>query len=180
VVLADGRFITANAAKHAALFWAVRGGGGNFGVVTAFLFKTHPVHTDYAGPMFWAIEDAAEVLRRYRGFVTKAPDSLTGFFAFLTVPAGPPFPVELRNKKVCGVVWCYSGPAKKAEKVFKPIRSFKKPILDFVGPIPHPALQGMIDPRTCGSLRQRRNPRRAREASAGNRRMPRHPGTHSP
>jgi FAD/FMN-containing dehydrogenase len=146
VVLADGRFVTADAKKHADLFWAVRGGGGNFGVVTSFLFKAHPVHTDYAGPMFWALEDAADVLRWYRGFITKAPNALTGFFAFLTVPPGPPFPEALHNRKVCGVVWCYSGPATQAEKVFKPIRSFKKPILDFVGPIPHPALQGMFDP----------------------------------
>ena len=146
MVLADGRFITADAKKHPDLFWAVRGGGGNFGVVTSFLFKAHQVHTDYAGPMFWAIEDATEVLRWYRSFITKAPDTLTGFFAFLTVPPGPPFPEELHNRKVCGIVWCYSGPAKQAEKIFKPIRSFKKPILDFVGPIPHPALQGMFDP----------------------------------
>ena len=126
VVLADGRFVTADAKKNADLFWAVRGGGGNFGVVTSFLFKAHPVHTDYAGPMFWRLEDAAEVLRWYRGFINKAPNALTGFFAFLTVPPGPPFPEALHNKKVCGVVWCYSGPAKQAEKVFKPIRAFKE------------------------------------------------------
>jgi len=146
MVLADGRFVTADAKRHPDLFWAVRGGGGNFGVVTSFLFKAHPIHTDYAGPMLWALEDAAEMMKWYRAFIRKAPNTLNGFFAFLTVPAGPPFPEELHNRKVCGIVWCYTGPAKQAEKVFAPIRAFKKPVLDFVGPIPHPALQGMFDP----------------------------------
>ncbi len=146
MVLADGRVVTANAKQNADLFWGVRGGGGNFGVVTSFLFKAHPIHTNYAGPMFWKLEDTAEMMRWYRTFIAKAPNNINGFFALLTVPPGPPFPTELHNKKVCGIVWCYTGPAKDAEKVFKPIRAFKKPILDFVGPIPHPALQGMFDP----------------------------------
>jgi hypothetical protein len=124
----------------------VRGGGGNFGVVTSFLFKGQPVHTDYAGPMFWHMEDAQEMMRWYRDFIVKAPVDVYGFFAFLTVPPGPPFPEHLHNKKMCGVVWCYTGPLKNAEKIFKPIRAFKTPALDFVGPIPHPALQGMFDP----------------------------------
>lgn len=146
VVLADGRFVTATAKEHADLFWALRGGGGNFGVVTSFLFKAHPIHTNYAGPMFWPLEDAAEVMQWYRGLITKAPNTINGFFAFLTVPPGPPFPEHLHNKKMCGIVWCYTGPAKQAEQVFKPIRGFKTPALDMVGPIPHPALQSMFDP----------------------------------
>jgi len=145
MVLADGRFVTASAKEYADLFWAVRGGGGNFGVVTSFLFKAHPIHTNYAGPMFWPLEDAAEIMRWYRGLITKAPNTLNGFFAFLTVPPGPPFPAHLHNRKMCGIVWCYTGPAKKAEQVFKPIRGFKTPALDMVGPIPHPALQSMFD-----------------------------------
>jgi FAD/FMN-containing dehydrogenase len=145
IVLADGRFVTASAKEHPDLFWAVRGGGGNFGVVTAFHFKAHDIHTNYAGPMLWPIEDAAEVMRWYRRFIVKAPNELNGFFAFLTVPPGPPFPEHLHNRKMCGIVWCYAGPLKKAEQVFKPIRAFKTPALDFVGPIPHPALQSMFD-----------------------------------
>jgi FAD/FMN-containing dehydrogenase len=145
MVLADGRFVTATAREHPDLFWAVRGGGGNFGVVTAFLFKAHPVHTDYAGPMLWPMEDATDVLRWYRSFITNAPNTINGFFAFLTVPPGPPFPEPLHNKKMCGIVWCYTGPAKKAEQTFKPIRAFRRPALDMVGPIPHPALQSMFD-----------------------------------
>ena len=146
MVLADGRFVTANAKEHADLFWAVRGGGGNFGIVTAFLFKAHPIHTNYAGPMLWHLEDAAEMMKWFCGFITKAPTNLSGFFAFLTVPPGPPFPEHLHNKKMCGVVWCYTGPLKKADQIFKPIRGFKKPALDMVGPIPHPVLQSMFDP----------------------------------
>ena len=146
VVLADGRFVTATPKDHADLFWALRGGGGNFGVVTSFLFKAHPIHTNYAGPMLWPLEDAPDVLRWYRRFIVNAPNNLNGFFAFLTVPPGPPFPEPLHLKKMCGIVWCYTGPIKQAEKVFKPIRAFKTPALDLVGPIPHPALQSMFDP----------------------------------
>jgi len=146
MVLADGRFVTASAKENPDLFWAVRGGGGNFGVVTSFLFKGQPVHTNYGGPMLWPLEDAAEIMRWYRDLIAKAPDDLYGFFAFLTVPPVAPFPEHLHNKKMCGIIWCYTGPIKKAEKVFKPIRSFKAPALDMVGPIPHPVLQSMHDP----------------------------------
>jgi len=109
------------------------------------LFKAQPAHTDYGGPMLWPMEDAAEMMRWYRTFIAKAPDDVYGFFAFLTVPPGPPFPENLHNKKMCGIVWCYTGPIKKAEKVFKSIRSFKTPALDMVGPIPHPVLQSLFD-----------------------------------
>ncbi|HUL72364.1 MAG TPA: FAD-binding oxidoreductase [Vicinamibacterales bacterium] len=146
MVLADGRFVTANAKENPDLFWAVRGGGGNFGVVTSFLYRAHDVHTDYAGPMLYPLEQAADVMRWYRDFMTKAPDDLTGFFAFLVVPPGPPFPEHLHNKNMCGIVWCYGGPLDKAESVFKPIRAFKTPALDLVGPIPHPVLQSLFDP----------------------------------
>lgn len=131
VVLADGHLVTANESSHADLFWALRGGGGNFGVVTSFLFKANPLHTVYGGPMLWNMD--------------QAPDDLNGFFAFLVVPAGPPFPEHLHNKNMCGVVWCYTGPMEKAEETFKPIREKFPPALDFVGPIPHPALQSMFD-----------------------------------
>ena len=146
MVLADGRFVTANAKEHPDLFWAVRGGGGNFGVVTSFLYRAHAVDTDYAGPILYPLDQAAELMRWYREFITQAPDDLTGFFAFLVVPPGPPFPEHLHNKNMCGVVWCYAGPLDKAEGVFKPIRAFKTPALDLVGPIPHPMLQSLFDP----------------------------------
>ena len=145
IVLADGRFVTANARENADLFWAVRGGGGNFGVVTTFLFKAQPVDTVYGGPMFWPMQDAAEMMRWYRNFIVKAPDDIYGFFAFHTMPPWAPFPEHLHNKKMCGIVWCYTGAMKKAEKVFRPIRGFKTPAIDLVGPIPHPALQSLFD-----------------------------------
>lgn len=146
VVLADGRFVTASAEEHPNLFWALRGGGGNFGIVTSFLFRLHPVHTLYAGPMFWPIERSAEVLRWYREFLPAAPDELTGFFCFHIVPPAAPFPDELHGASICGVVWCYTGPAEQADATFAPIRAkFGPPVLDWVGPIPHPALQAMFD-----------------------------------
>ena len=146
VVLADGSFVTASAKQNEDLFWALRGGGGNFGIVTSFLFKAHSIHTNYAGPMLWHLDQAQNVLQWYRNFIVKAPEELNGFFAFLVVPPGPPFPEHLHLKKMCGIVWCYVGLLEKAESVFKPVRELFPPALDFVGPIPHPALQSMFDP----------------------------------
>ncbi|GAC1372907.1 MAG: FAD-binding oxidoreductase [Ktedonobacteraceae bacterium] len=146
VVLADGHLVVANERHNEDLFWALRGGGGNFGVVTSFVFKANPIHTNYAGPMLWTMDQAPEVMRWYRDLITQAPDDLNGFFAFLIVPPGPPFPEHLHNKNMCGIVWCYTGPLEQAEKVFQPIRGFLTPALDLVGPLPHPALQSMFDP----------------------------------
>ena len=145
VVLANGNFVKANADENPDLFWAIRGGGGNFGVVTSFTFRLHPVDTIYGGPMLYELSETADVMKWYRDLIPTAPDDLNGFFAFLTVPPAPPFPEHLHMKKMCGVVWAYAGPAAKAEEIFKPIRRFKKPALDFIGPIPQPALQTMFD-----------------------------------
>lgn len=145
VVLANGLVVKASATENPDLFWALRGGGGNFGVVVSFLFKLCPAHTIYGGPMLWELEDTKEMLRWYHNFITNAPDNLNGFFAFLTVPPVDPFPAHLHMRKMCGVVWCYLGDMDNAEEVFKPIRAVKKPALDFVGPMPLPALQTMFD-----------------------------------
>jgi hypothetical protein len=145
VVLADGSFVKANATMNEDLFWALRGGGGNFGVVTSFLFKCYSLSSVYAGPMLWELDESEEVLRWYQDIIKKAPDELNGFFAFLTVPPSPHFPEHLHNKKMCGIVWCYTGDIEKAEKVFKPIRNFKKPALDFVGPLPVPVVNSLFD-----------------------------------
>ncbi len=145
LVLADGSFVTASADENEDLYWAIRGGGGNFGVVTSFLFRSHPISTVYAGPMLWELEQATEVMQWYREFSPSAPEDVNGFFAFLTVPPGPPFPEHLHNRKMCGVVWCFTGPLDQAEEVFKPIRSFGPPALDLVGPMPYPMLQSMFD-----------------------------------
>lgn len=146
MVLADGSFVNASADKNQDLFWAVRGGGGNFGVVTAFTFKLHPMKILYAGPILYEINETEEIMRWYRDFIRKdAPDDLNGFFVFLTIPPAPMFPEHLHLKKMCGIVWSYTGPLDKADKVFEPIRKFKKPAIDLAGPIPQPVLQKLFD-----------------------------------
>ena len=146
MVLADGSFITANAKNNQDLFWAVRGGGGNFGVVTAFTFKLHPINIVYAGPILYEMSEAEDALKWYSRLIKKElPDNMSGFFAFMTIPPAPVFPENLHLKKMCGVVWSYTGPMDKAEEAFKPIRAYKKPALDMAGPIPQPVLQGLFD-----------------------------------
>jgi hypothetical protein len=145
VVLADGRLVTASADEHADLFWALRGGGGNFGVVTSFLFRAHPVATVYGGPIFWPLSEAGKVLRFWRDFILRAPAEINGWFGFVTVPPVPMFPAEHHMKKACVVTWCYTGDLAKAEAAFRPIRDFLPPLMDFAGPIPFPALQSLFD-----------------------------------
>ena len=146
VVLADGSFVTANSEENEDLFWALRGGGGNFGVVTSFLFRAHPVHTVVAGPTLWHLDQAADAMRFYREFTARASEDMYGFFAFLKVPPGPPFPEDLHLETMCAVVWCYTGPAEQAEEAFRPVREFGPPALDLLGPMPLPALNSMFDP----------------------------------
>lgn len=145
VVLADGRLVTASPAQNPDLYWGLRGGGGNFGVVTSFLFRLHAVDQVVAGPTFWPLERSAEVLRWYREFIVKAPEDLNGFFAFLTVPPVEPYPQALQGQKVCGVVWCYTGAAADADAVFKPVREFGPPLMHGVQPMPFTALQSAFD-----------------------------------
>jgi FAD/FMN-containing dehydrogenase len=146
LVLADGTFVTASAAENADLFWAVRGGGGNFGVVTSFSFRANPVGTVYGGPIFWPFEKGGDVLRKWRDFILKAPEELNGWFGFVTVPPAPLFPAEHHLKKMCVTVWCYTGDLAGAEDALRPVRAFAPPIMDFAGPIPFPALQSLFDP----------------------------------
>jgi FAD/FMN-containing dehydrogenase len=145
MVLADGSFVTVSADENSDLFWAIRGGGGNFGVVASFLFRLHPVKTVVAGPTLWPLDQAAEVMHWYREFIVQGPEELGGFFAFLTVPPGPPFPEHLHLKKMCGVVWCYAGAEEDANTVFEPIRNFGSPALYGIQPMPFPALQSAFD-----------------------------------
>ncbi len=145
LVLADGRFVTAGPHENEDLFWATRGGGGNFGVVTSFLFRAHPVDTVYAGVTLWPFDRAGEVMRWYRDFSPQAPRELYGFFALLTVPPGPPFPRGLHLKKMCGIVWCYAGPLENAEEAFEPVWNVAKPDFKHLGPMPFPALNSMFD-----------------------------------
>jgi FAD/FMN-containing dehydrogenase len=145
VVLADGRVVTASADDHSDLFWALRGGGGNFGVVTSFLFKLNPVSTVYGGPMFWPLEHAETVFKKWRDLIMTAPENISGWFGFHHVPPAPMFPQEHHLKKVAMVTWCYTGDMARAEEVFKPIRQFAPTLMDFVGEIPWPALQSLFD-----------------------------------
>ena len=145
MVLADGVHVNVNADENADLFWAIRGGGGNFGVVTEFLFRARPVKMVYAGPTLWPLEQSAEVMRFFDNFIKDAPRELSGFFAFLTVPPGPPFPEHLHLQKMCGVVWCYNGPLDKADEIFAPVREFGPPALDGLHEAPFPGLQSAFD-----------------------------------
>jgi hypothetical protein len=145
VVLADGSFVVASAKENTDLFWAIRGGGGNFGVVTSFLFQAYPVQMVCAGPMLWDLDQASEVMKWYREFIVEAPDDINGFFAFLTVPPGPPFPEGLHFKKMCGIVWCSTGTLEQANKILEPARKFRTPAFEFFAPMPYPMLQSMFD-----------------------------------
>ena len=145
VVLADGSFVKASIDQNKDLFWSVRGGGGNFGVVTSFTFQLHLVSTVVGGPTLWPIDDAGEVLGFYREFIGKAPEELNGLFAFLTVPPAEPFPEELHRKKMCGVVWCYTGPAEEVERLLAPVRKVGNLAFYGVQPMPYPVLQSAFD-----------------------------------
>ncbi len=145
VVLADGTRARASADENSELFWAIRGGGGNFGVVTSFQFRAHPVSTVLAGPTFWPIEQTPEVMRFYREFLPAAPRELNGFFALMTVPPADFLPAELHFHKVCGVMWCYNGAEEKAAELFAPVQAFGNPLLHGVAPMPFPALQTLFD-----------------------------------
>jgi FAD/FMN-containing dehydrogenase len=145
VVLADGSVVTADRESNADLFWALRGGGGNFGVVTSFKFRAHPVRTLYAGPTFWPLEQTAEVMKAYRDFILRAPEYINGFFAFLTIPPAPMFPEHLHLKKVCGVMWACTGSAARAESATKPMRTVGSPVLDHQAEMPLPAVNSLFD-----------------------------------
>jgi FAD/FMN-containing dehydrogenase len=145
VVTADGQFRVANEHENVDLFWALRGGGGNFGVVTSFEFRLHPVSTVYAGPIIWSLDKAAEVMKFYREFIADAPEELNGIFAFLVVEPEEPFPEHLHNQNVCGAVLCYVGPIEKAEEVVRPLAEFAEPELVGLGPMPYPVLQTVFD-----------------------------------
>lgn len=146
VVLASGERVRANAESEPDLFWALRGGGGNFGVVTSFTFRLHEVPKVYAGPTFWDVDQAVEVLTAYREFLPDAPRELNGFFLFGCVPPGDPFPEELHLRKVCGVVWCFAGEDADAEAAMAPLLSgLPEPLLHGPQSMPHAAIQSAFD-----------------------------------
>jgi FAD binding domain/Berberine and berberine like len=145
VVLADGSVVNADESENDDLYWALRGGGGNFGVVTQLKLRLHPISTVVAGPMFWELDKSADILKWYREFILNAPEDLNGFFAFASVPPAPMFPEELHLQKVAGIVWCWTGPEEGAAEALAEARSQPGLVLDGVQPMPFPALNSAFD-----------------------------------
>jgi FAD/FMN-containing dehydrogenase len=144
VVLADGSFVTASESENSDLLWALRGGGGNFGVVTSFLFRTHPAKDVYGGPIIFDMADAEAVMRWYRDFQATAPEDFCVWLGLQTVPPGDPFPKEHWGKKMCVLLVAHNG--KNAEAAVNALRAaLPKPLIDWAGPLPYPALQSMFD-----------------------------------
>jgi FAD/FMN-containing dehydrogenase len=148
VVLADGSFVTANKKENPDLFWALRGGGGNFGVITSFLFQAHPVSMVYAGPIFWdAAKHARTIMRAYRDFLPNAPEELGAFVGLKTVPSVDPFPREGWGKRACALISSYNGPTEEGTKALAPLLdALPAPIFNWMGLMPFPAMQGLFDP----------------------------------
>jgi FAD/FMN-containing dehydrogenase len=148
VVLADGTFVTTSADAYPDLFWALRGGGGNFGIVTSFTFRCHHIGeygTIIGGPVLYDLADAPQVMRWYRELLPSLPEELNGWIALLTIPPAPPFPEHLHGRKACGIVWCYTGPHEAAAQVLEPVRTFGTPLLDGLQPMPFTVLQSAFD-----------------------------------
>ncbi|MDO1511088.1 FAD-binding oxidoreductase [Maribacter confluentis] len=143
MVLADGSLVTTNKDEHPNLFWAIRGGGGNFGIVTNFTFQAHQQKMVYGGLTLWPIEQTEEIMGWFDGFIRKAPDDINGFIATMIIPESP-FPEHLHNKKFCAIVWCYTGEMDKMEETFAPILE-KNPLFAHMGEMPYPAMQSMFD-----------------------------------
>ena len=146
VVTAEGRIVRASADEHPDLFWALRGGGGNFGVITSFQFSLHPVGpTVMAGPVFWAADDTADVLRFYRDFATDAPDELGTVVRLGTIPPLPDIPEDLHRRPAIAVACCYAGTVKDGARAVQDLRRFATPLVDLLAPSPYAAFQGALD-----------------------------------
>ena len=148
VVLADGSVVTASVSQHPDLFWAIRGGGGNFGVVSSFLFRAHPVSSVYAGPIFWdAALHGKAVMAAYRDFLPTTPEDLGTFVGLKTVPSGDPFPKEHWGKRACAVISCYNGSADEGEDLIaRLLKVTPPPLFNWMGEMPFPAFQSLFDP----------------------------------
>ena len=145
VVTADGRAVTANANEHEDLYWALRGGGGNFGVATSLEFRLHPVAEIYGGPMFFEVADAGDVLRWFREFITDAPEEFGGFPAWQIAPPLPFVPEERHGDTFLAFVACWAGPIDQGEQMLKPLHDVAPVVAEHVGPMPYPALNSAFD-----------------------------------
>ena len=147
LVTAEGEIVTASEEENPDLFWAIRGGGGNFGIVTSFEYRLHRVGpTVLAGPIFHPLEDAPAVLRFYREFIADAPDELTTIFNLRVAPPLPFLPEEVHGKPIVMVGACYAGAPEDGAEVVRPLKEFGSPIVDLLEPKPYLALQSMFDP----------------------------------
>jgi FAD/FMN-containing dehydrogenase len=145
IVTADGRYGTASEEENADLFWAIRGGGGNFGIVTSWEFKLHPVSMVYGGPIFFPVDSGPQILAFYRDFILNAPPEMSGFFGYHVAPPAPFIPEHLHGHTACALIMCYTGPLEKAEEAMRPVREAGPIALDLCGPILYPALNAMFD-----------------------------------
>jgi FAD/FMN-containing dehydrogenase len=145
VVTADGRVLRASESENDDLFWGLRGGGGNFGVVTSFEFRLDPVTDVYGGPMFFDAEDAGTVLRAYREFIADAPEQFGGFPAWQIAPPLPFIPEERHGETMIAFVSCWAGPLDEGERALAPIRDAAPVVAEHVGPMPYPALNSAFD-----------------------------------
>jgi len=145
VVLADGSFVTASEDSNPELFWALRGGGGNFGVVTSFEYRLHPVANITGGPMFFEVKDAPAVLRAYDRYISIAPRQLGAFFAWQIAPPLPFVPKERHGDTFCAIVACWAGAPDEAEKAIAPLRAAAPVVAELVGAMPYPALNAAFD-----------------------------------
>ncbi len=145
VVTADGSFVVASERENADLFWALRGGGGNFGVVTSLEFALHPVKDIYGGPMFYELSEVENLLRFYREYIADAPEQMGAFPAFQIAPPLPFIPEDRHGDTFIAVVACWAGPLKEGEKALKPFHDVAPVVAEHVGPMPYPALNGAFD-----------------------------------
>ena len=145
VVLADGSFVTASEKNHPDLFWALRGGGGNFGVVTSFQYKLQPINDIVGGVMLFEVEDAPKVMIAYNKYITNAPRELGAFFAWQIAPPLPFIPKNRHGNTFCAMVVCWTGPHDQAGKAIAPLREAAHVVAEFVGSMPYPAMNSMFD-----------------------------------
>jgi FAD/FMN-containing dehydrogenase len=145
VVTADGQMVTASETEHPDLFWALRGGGGNFGIVTEFTFQLHPVGEVYGGPMFFELSDGADIIGYFNEFIRTAPRNYGGFPAFQMAPPLPFVPQNRVGEPFVAVVSCWSGSTQDGEKILQGFRDVADPVAEMVGPMPYPALNSAFD-----------------------------------
>jgi len=145
LITADGRFLKASAEQNQDLFWGIRGGGGNFGIVTSFKYRLHPIGPVTAGRMIYTFEKARDVLNFYRNYLADAPEELSTMVAFMTVSSSHSLPASLQNRHALSVIVCYTGPPKSGEEILRPLRKAFVPEIDSIRVMPYTELQSMFD-----------------------------------